>query len=1064
MSFFGAHIIPPPTSTGKEKSKNRRRSSSIKHALGSFLGSGNSKNQILSGSNAASSQKQARQAAAGRRSSAPAISAMPAGFSPMMAFGTPYSMMYNSPDYIAPHELSMTSGADTDDDDNNNPQGNNSLFNFREDDDVDDLDFEDDSRSFRVRRLYSDSHYDNDDGDDEREVTSLHTQDDNEGDPLRRKTTLMSNSVSVAGSHYSSVSYDLKKSARKVILDYLGERGFLKPKKTSSKNGLSFHLATSADTVFLQTVSANDDEYLNHLNRLAEQGDGTAEERQQLEPSEPSGTELPIRGTETNSSISTTSNRQFENINSSTNDSTDLSFEEEHGIGDSSATLGDSERVPYNVAVIMSLKTPMELSAIKAELSAKVRVYWARGLPPERMTHEEYYNIGQLKWDFNPENFNLYVGISATENELVVKEQKDPTKVNKTRLFKACEDEERIQYLPKNKGKELFLKSLTELPKIDNEYCVPGYYVFILPVVFANNVPESIYVPCAVVEYEFRCGVKIIESTASTLNGDGPRFQSSGSVLSASSNSGLLSDLNDDSAPSTAVSDSNSTSHLKIGGSKLLRKMKSHLHMNGSSVSKEDLKPLLHTSIRIPIVRTPPLRSVSTADKPIYINRVWTDALSYEISFAQKYVPLGTDVPLKIKLIPLTKNLSIKRVRVSVVEKITYVSKNLEFEFDQIDQLSNDPYSPYYPELMARRKRERTLPLLEIRTRDRGGRAIREDIVENCKSENLLSYFSVKDEETKNDVDMIEPLTISTHVTFPKYKVMDRKTSRNIPPYGIDEFTQVSTSDAMTGSRRGSTASGVLDFFAGRKSRKNSIASNGRSQYKPETKIRTNSNVNILKRSKHNEPKRGLYASSVNFSHIHVKHKLELMLRISKPDATDPNKQRHFEVLIDTPVNIVSELCTYDNLELPTYAMATMSETRVRSSTTFEEPLPTFEQAISVPNSPKLSPMGSPQIQASYDVDDLSIQQLMLSRATTQNADDVSTQTGASSSAQYSNLDEMMNSPAPTQGIVFRDSFANTSEIQSDSAAQERDSESEGEEEIPLYGEPPTYEEITPLM
>lgn len=153
------------------------------------------------------------------------------------------------------------------------------------------------------------------------------------------------------------------------------------------------------------------------------------------------------------------------------------------------------------------------------------------------------------------------------------------------------------------------------------------------------------------------------------------------------------------------------------------------------------------------------------------------------------------------------------------------------------------------------------------------------------------------------------------------------------------------------------------------------------------------------------------------------------MLRISKPDATDPTKQRHFEVLIDTPVHVVSELCTSDNLELPTYAMATMSHPDKDTTISFHEPLPSFEEAISVPNSPRVSPIGTPQLRATYDPDDLSIQQLMLSRASTQNVDDL--QSASSVARRYSNIDEMMGqsglttarSPNPGPTVTFKESF-----------------------------------------
>ena len=112
MSLFGSHSN---SSSKEDKGKGKLRTSSIKHAFTSLLGSGNSNNVggASSGSNNAVASKVHRSSSA-RRSSVPASSAMPTGFSPMMAFGSPYSL-YTPQDYgMAQNELAMTSGDDTD--------------------------------------------------------------------------------------------------------------------------------------------------------------------------------------------------------------------------------------------------------------------------------------------------------------------------------------------------------------------------------------------------------------------------------------------------------------------------------------------------------------------------------------------------------------------------------------------------------------------------------------------------------------------------------------------------------------------------------------------------------------------------------------------------------------------------------------------------------------------------------------------------------------------------------------------------------------------------------------
>lgn len=1055
----------------------------------------------------------------------------------MMAFGTPYAM-YGCQDYRAPqNELAISSDEDSDneiDDD----QGHSSLLNFSFGENDSDVDLSNDiyssslqgnryQRPSSIRRSLHDGERggpfsivsdndddedddgdvdddgDDDDGDDEDDDGEDDEDDDggprsgaNEYDEydeencLGRRITRVSTAYSAAGSQVSSSVVNRKKTAKMYLLNYLGDRGFLRPKLLSSKNGVTFHVATSGDTVFLPTLSPTDDEYLNHLSRLNDDIPAPETSSGPLATNDPTETFRPeLFHRESQSTISgltrnqpnrtgTTESEVSPNVTQSTEESGNsnsisLQATDSNTTVDNSSNNTESENVPYNVAVIMSIKKTMELSSVKSELYSRIRVYWSNGLPPDKLETEEYYTGGQLSWEFTNNNYNLYVGISAPDQDMVIIENTQD--LCKSKNFKNMHDFRDSAYLKKQKSKDLFLNDVSEASEKHSYTFQPGDYVFIVPIVFCNNIPETIYLPSARVNYHFRCGVKVIKSgtTGNTDNDTTKTNNNNDSGLSstdANSVSALQSqsDSYDDSNAPSSAGDS-TTGHFKFGRSKLFSKMKKQLHLpSRRGLSKSDCQRMIYSRMVLNLVRTPPLRSISTADKPIYINRVWTGSLSYEISFGQKYVPLGAEVPLKLKLVPLVKHISVKRIRICVVEKITYVSKNLEYEFDQVEVVANDPYSPYYPEFTSRRKPERILPLLEIRTRDKGGRAMKEEVVENCKSDNLLSYSTFKDPDSNSNVDLVEALTIDTKIRFPKYKVLSNKSARSVPPYGIDEFTQQDYVKSSATSRRGSTASGVIDFFAGKKSRKNSSISANLELPKGFTKFRTNSDLPVLNHTRLNEPKRGLYASSVNFSHINVKHKLEIMLRISKPDAEDPTKQRHFEVLIDTPVHVVSELCTTDNLELPTYAMATMSHSEQGHNINFQEPLPSFEQAISVPNSPRMSPIGSPQLRASYDPEELSIQQTMLSRASTQNNDD----TSAALSRRYSNIDEMMgqnaSAPARTTNSVptvsFKESFLSHGMRTVSSVDESLNSDSEDEEAVLSEDEPPTYEEITPLM
>jgi len=56
-----------------------------------------------------------------------------------------------------------------------------------------------------------------------------------------------------------------------------------------------------------------------------------------------------------------------------------------------------------------------------------------------------------------------------------------------------------------------------------------------------------------------------------------------------------------------------------------------------------------------------------------------------------------------------------------------------------------------------------------------------------------------------------------------------------------------------------------------------------------------------------------------SYHNIQVHHWIKIVLRLSRPDASDPTKQRHFEISIDSPFHILSCQATQHNLFLPAY-------------------------------------------------------------------------------------------------------------------------------------------------
>lgn len=75
----------------------------------------------------------------------------------------------------------------------------------------------------------------------------------------------------------------------------------------------------------------------------------------------------------------------------------------------------------------------------------------------------------------------------------------------------------------------------------------------------------------------------------------------------------------------------------------------------------------------IELVRSPPNVGDVCSQNPLSISRDWADRLHYEINCPQSYIPLGSSVPLSIKLTPLDK-IQVQRVKVHLVETVTYIS------------------------------------------------------------------------------------------------------------------------------------------------------------------------------------------------------------------------------------------------------------------------------------------------------------------------------------------------------------------------------------------------------
>lgn len=301
------------------------------------------------------------------------------------------------------------------------------------------------------------------------------------------------------------------------------------------------------------------------------------------------------------------------------------------------------------------------------------------------------------------------------------------------------------------------------------------------------------------------------------------------------------------------------------------------------------------TTIDYPVLvaRLPPSNATSVADKPIFVNRVWNDLLHYFITFPKKYAALGLEHTINIKLIPMVKDVIFKRIKINVLERITYVSRDLTKEYDYD---GDDPsgFNAMFPHRTLNKTRERVVGLCEVKTKLKRLTTttpppFRNQVVK-CPDNNLLHLCYEPERKRLGAATggvVATPLDINVALPFPTLPL----DAANIP---------------------------------GRQPAKEGIT-------------------------------RALYPD-LNFRHIQIHHRLQVCFRISKPDASDGGRMHHYEVVVDTPLILLLAKCHDDSMQLPCYheidGVVDSSGISVRP---FDpelldqpsEPLPTFEEAVS---------------------------------------------------------------------------------------------------------------------
>lgn len=371
----------------------------------------------------------------------------------------------------------------------------------------------------------------------------------------------------------------------------------------------------------------------------------------------------------------------------------------------------------------------------------------------------------------------------------------------------------------------------------------------------------------------------------------------------------------------------------------------------------------------LPMVRTAPSIATSISDKPIHISRLWNDSLHYVIAFPRKFASLGSEHIINVKLVPVLKDIVLKRIKFNILEKITYLSEDLSKEYDY------DGGSNCGLQLKVLRNKDRVIPLCELRTKQKSSNYIladpfKEEVIK-CPNNNLLNacYEPSSNSSDSKEVVVASPLDINVALPFLTSEA-DKKFFSN----GIDLSSSV-------GPPRKRIASGRADLFSNPEVTSSSIIGSletqVRNQATPmnETELKSSFKINsshfasrqgINKDEGSTAQKRALSPDS-NFKHIQVSHRLQVSFRISRPEAKDKSKVRHYEIAVDTPLVLLSSKCNDESTQLPSYEESSAMPLPILETPKYsnngisirqlevrngDRSLPSFEEAMSSSSSP----------------------------------------------------------------------------------------------------------------
>lgn len=534
----------------------------------------------------------------------------------------------------------------------------------------------------------------------------------------------------------------------------------------------------------------------------------------------------------------------------------------------------DSESpIPHLFAVILDLKKECQVKNVRIEFSSLVSTLWPTGDTHSRYNIKEKYKIGTLEWVVSLHDADYFIS-TTNSNDTRSSDVTPHELAERTRKYRLvsvhllAEGTDDVNLGRKNPVHlaEFLQPSHLDVTSITSggghDLFEPGLYVFLVPILIPPQIPASV----------------------TSING--------------------------------------SLTH--------------RLSVNVSKISdKLNRKTTVYSNFNLPMVRTPPSLANSVADKPIYVNRVWNDSLHYIITFPRKYVSLGSEHTINVKLVPLVKDVIIKRIKFNVLERITYISRDLskEYEYD-----GDDPFLTRNPSSL--KTRERVVSLCELKTKHRNtylsnSDPYKEEVIK-CPDNNILFSCYEPSQAKESSVLIASPIDINIALPFLTTRGDKELVSSNADQPGdldlrrsFSSPSRPSISTPQQGTRRDSGGPlcpsspiiGSLETYISHMNRDQLM--NGELD---EDVIALDSSAMLADDSGRNDSVSKGYTSTgralapdSNFRHIQISHRLQVCFRISKPDPADNFRMHHYEVVVDTPLVLLSAKCNDDSIQLPEY-------------------------------------------------------------------------------------------------------------------------------------------------